>query len=136
VPADGFYEWQRDGGRRQPFHIRFRDRRLFALAGLWSPWNEGGRDEPGSFTILTCPPSALVEPLHDRMPVILPPAAWESWVSPASDLDRVQELLTTWQGDDMERIAVDPWVNKADHEGERCVHEIDLARVPRQLSLL
>ena len=51
-------------------------------------------------------------------------------------LFRSRELLAPWQDDDVERVAVDPWVNKADHEGERCVHEIDLARVPRQLSLL
>jgi len=70
VPADGFYEWRREGlardARRQPFFIRRRDRRPFAFAGLW---------EGGTFTLVTCAPNALVAPIHDRMPVILPPEA-------------------------------------------------------------
>src|SRR5256885_15909715 len=51
VPADGFYEWQQVAGRAQPYHIRFRDRRTFALAGLWSRWEKRGYPPIEGFTI-------------------------------------------------------------------------------------
>jgi putative SOS response-associated peptidase YedK len=152
VPADGFYEWRRAGRERQPFHIRFADRRLFAMAGLWSPWAgtvarhppgvdawDAAENEsaiPGSFTIVTCPPSGLIAPLHDRMPVILPPAAWEAWLRPAATAAELAALFVPWADGGMEMIAVDPWVNHADHEGERCVRELSAAdAAPRQLGL-
>ncbi len=135
VPADGFYEWKREGRDRQPFHIRFADRRLFAFAGLWNP-RQGDAEGHGSFTILTCPPSPVVAPLHDRMPVILPPEAWSAWLAADTDADALAALLVPLGAPALETVPVDAWVNRADHEGERCVRPVDLAKIPRQLSLL
>jgi putative SOS response-associated peptidase YedK len=119
VPADGFYEWTGDGRQRRAQHIRFADRRLFAFAGLWSAWHgEGGELE--SFTILTCPPSELVASVHDRMPAILPPAAWEPWLlaeEPASLL----RWLQPWSEGGMETATVGPYVNRAGNEGPECL---------------
>ncbi len=125
VPADGFYEWLRLEGRRHPFHIRRRDRRTFAFAGLWS----------GSFTILTCPPNDVVRPLHDRMPVILPAAAWELWLAPAAEPAELQALLVPWATDELEAVPVSTAVNRAGHEGADCVREVP-PPVAKQLSLL
>lgn len=74
VVADGFYEWQKlDARNKQPYYIRLKDERPFAFAGLWERWSKGG--EPvESCTIVTTEPNELMEPLHDRMPVILPPS--------------------------------------------------------------
>jgi putative SOS response-associated peptidase YedK len=135
VPADGFYEWLKLEGARHPFHIRRRDRRPFALAGLWGRWKKPGVAAVESFTILTCPPAALVAPLHDRMPVILPPSAWEEWLAPAGDPGRLAELLVPWPGDELEAVPVSPFVNHADHEGEECVRPV-APPARRQLSLL
>jgi putative SOS response-associated peptidase YedK len=135
VPADGFYEWLRLEGRRHPFHLRRRDRRPFAFAGLWGRWQRRGQRVVDSFTILTCPPSELVRPLHDRMPVILPRDAWQAWLAPASDPADLRALLVPWQGDELEAAPVSPFVNRADHEGPECLREVP-PPMARQLTLL
>jgi len=135
VPADGFYEWLKLERQRHPFHIRRRDRRPFAFAGLWSRWQPKHELPIESFTILTCPPSDLVRPLHDRMPVILPAAAWEPWLAPAAAAADLRPLLVPWAGDELEAVPVSSAVNRADHEGADCVREVPRP-VARQLSLL
>ena len=83
VPADGFYEWAaRAGGARQPMHVALPGRRCFAIAGLWESWRdpEGVRIE--SCTLLTTDANPKLRALHDRMPVILDPADYASWLDP------------------------------------------------------
>ncbi|MBV9965744.1 MAG: SOS response-associated peptidase [Alphaproteobacteria bacterium] len=86
VPTDAFYEWQRRGGNKQPYAIVPADSSqagsgVFAFAGLWERWRD---PKDGSilrsFTIVTGEPNALCEPIHDRMPVILPKTAWPLWL--------------------------------------------------------
>jgi putative SOS response-associated peptidase YedK len=82
VPADGFYEWQKKDGKTQPYAISpaVADG-LFAFAGLWERWRSPTDGSIlRSFTIVTGKPNALCEPIHDRMPIILPPAAWPMWL--------------------------------------------------------
>ena len=94
IPADGFYEWQRAGGVRQPFLIGRTDARLVVFAGLWERWTVPrglalsgslARLEPGdaveTCTILTTAANAVVAPVHNRMPVILEPAAFAPWLA-------------------------------------------------------
>ena len=84
VPASGFYEWATTGRGKRPFHVRRRDGKPMALAGLWSVWSKG--EAPLlTCTILTTRPNAVLRPLHDRMPVILEPEMFERWLDPAVD---------------------------------------------------
>jgi putative SOS response-associated peptidase YedK len=77
VIADGFYEWRKDGKAKQPFFIRMKDNRPFAFAGLSEHWSKG--EKPiDSATIITTDPNQVMAPIHDRMPVILPKAAYGS----------------------------------------------------------
>src|SRR5215217_3961884 len=71
IPADGFYEWQRTNGTKQPYYIHMEDGRPFAFAGLWESWSKGGEGEIRTCTIHTTEANALVGEVHDRMPVIL-----------------------------------------------------------------
>ena len=81
VPADGFYEWQKTGGKTQPYAIVPQPGGLFAFAGLWERWkNPPDGAIVRSFTIVTGAPNALCAPVHDRMPVILPPETWRIWL--------------------------------------------------------
>src|SRR5256714_2016739 len=81
VPADAFYEWQKQGGKTQPYAIVPAEGELFAFAGLWERWrNPQDGSILRSFTIVTGAPNELCRPIHDRMPVILPPAAWPLWL--------------------------------------------------------
>ena len=93
IPASGFYEWQKTGKTtKQPFFIHPSKGDLFAFAGLWEAWNKEG--EPiESCTIITTDANKKLEQLHDRMPVILPPASFESWLDPKTPAEALKELL-------------------------------------------
>jgi putative SOS response-associated peptidase YedK len=82
IPADGFYEWKKDGKSKTPFCFTMADDSLFAFAGLWDSWrnSEGQRIETCS--IITTTPNALCADVHDRMPVILPDDAYDLWLDP------------------------------------------------------
>lgn len=119
IPADGFYEWQRVDGRKQPYHLRFRDRRVFAFAGLWERWRESS-DAPSvdSCTILTTSPNPTVAPIHDRMPVVLSDESWSTWMSPGELAgEDLRILLRPYPGDDLEAVEVSTRVNSPANDG-------------------
>jgi putative SOS response-associated peptidase YedK len=81
VPADGFYEWAKVGAEKQPHRIGMADDTVFALAGLWERWKDPSSGETiRSFTIITTTPNELCAPIHNRMPVILPPSRYRVWL--------------------------------------------------------
>lgn len=85
VLADGFFEWQKISGQRAktPFLVRLKSGDPFAFAGLWDRWRSPDGSEVLSCTIITTRPNELVAPIHNRMPVILPPDAYKDWLDPA-----------------------------------------------------
>lgn len=97
IPADGFFEWQRQGDRKQPFCIGLGDRATFCFAGLWARNTKGAPAPLETFTILTCAPNALMQPIHNRMPVILSPQDYEAWLTgpPAEVTTRMQPYTAT-----------------------------------------
>ena len=111
IPADGFYEWQRVGKKKQPFFIRMKDHSGFAFAGIWQ--DEG-------FAILTTQANELVAPLHDRMPVILEPADYDRWLDTATPLDQLPQL-DPYPADRMESVPVSPRVNNVQHDDASCL---------------
>ena len=111
IPIDGFYEWldQGKGQRKQPYYITSRDFSPLALAGLWATWRdpESG-EELFTCTILTTSANDLMESVHHRMPVILAPEDWDTWLDPENtDTDELakllvpapEEMLTLWPVD-------------------------------------
>jgi putative SOS response-associated peptidase YedK len=81
VPIEAFYEWRKLGPKeKQPYAIALDDRGLMALAGLWETWRSLAQETVRSFTIITTMPNELCAPIHDRMPVILPPETWPEWL--------------------------------------------------------
>jgi putative SOS response-associated peptidase YedK len=96
VPATGFFEWKGVPGRKQPYAISLPDRPMFAFAGLWESWRSKDGEKLRSFTIVTTDANRAVAEVHDRMPVILPPEAEETWLTgdPASAL----ALLKPYEG--------------------------------------
>jgi putative SOS response-associated peptidase YedK len=92
IPADGFYEWKKIPGQkaRQPYFIHRADGEPMAFAGLWAIWRpaedtERESDPLRSCTIITGQPNEKVAEIHDRMPVMLPPSAWDKWLDPEND---------------------------------------------------
>jgi putative SOS response-associated peptidase YedK len=118
VPADGFFEWRKVGKRRQPLLFRRRDRAPFAFAGLWERWQQPEVGVLRSCTIVTCPPNALVAPVHDRMPVILAQAEHDAWLSPETD---GRTLLRPCPADWLEVIPVSSRVNSPANDDPDCL---------------
>jgi putative SOS response-associated peptidase YedK len=82
IPTEGFYEWKAEGKLKQPYCIRRTDHAVFALAGLWDLWLGPGGEELDSCTVIVTEANATVAPIHERMPVILPPDKWSAWLDP------------------------------------------------------
>jgi putative SOS response-associated peptidase YedK len=108
VPSDLFYEWQKlDSKTKQPFAIAMKDGKPYAFAGLWEKWKDRkARTELLTFTIITTDPNEVVQPMHDRMPVIVAEADYNRWLKadpdrPPIDLLRpyAAEKMTAWRVD-------------------------------------
>lgn len=135
VPADGFYEWKEEDGRKQPFYVTRRDGRPFALAGLWQPrFTPEGET---SCTIVTTRPLPPVDTIHDRMPVMLEPDARALWLDEEAEREAVAALLMTPALlHDVVAYAVGPLVNSAKNDEPACRAPLAAAAPPRgQLSL-
>jgi putative SOS response-associated peptidase YedK len=119
VPASGFYEWKRRRGESFPFHVRRRDGGLLALAGLWSPGQQPG-DE--GCVILTTEPNSVMAPIHDRMPVILPPQSFPLWLEGAAGrLADLEALLRPLPAAELLAVPVADAVNDVRNEGPGCL---------------
>ena len=121
IPADGFYEWQRTNGAKQPFYIHMEDGRPFAFAGLWESWGRGGEGEIRTCTILTTAANAVVGEIHERMPVIVAPDAYDVWLDPSSERDELTGLLAPYPEDEIEAYPVSRFVNSPSNNDSRCV---------------
>jgi putative SOS response-associated peptidase YedK len=125
VAADGFYEWQapsEPGDRKQPFFIRAVDGRPLALAGLWDSWRDAEGRWMRTCAIVTTEANAVVAPLHNRMPVVLPQAAWSEWLDPvALDVRGARALLLPAPAEVLERHPVSTAVNSARNDGPELV---------------
>ncbi|MEZ5180653.1 MAG: SOS response-associated peptidase [Acidimicrobiales bacterium] len=131
VPADAFYEWRKVPGQKakQPYAIERRDGEPIAFAGLWEQWR-GGDDKGGalrSTTIITTEPNELMATIHDRMPVILPPSAWDAWLDPANDdLEALGKLLVPAPEGLLLLRPVSTEVNNVRNDGAQLLDEVDL----------
>jgi len=120
VPADGFIEWEQTEEGKQPHYITMRNNTLFAFAGLWSQWKkEGGL--LWTFSIITTHCNSLVQPIHQRMPVILPAEKYNAWIDSASDANTLQSLLMPFPADQMQRIAISREINSAKNDRAECL---------------
>lgn len=134
IPVDGFFEWKKNGKARQPFLFRMRNRKPFALGGLWERCQTDPTGPLESCVILTTAANPLVAPLHDRMPVIVPPESFALWLDPAvEDTATLEPLLRPYAADVMEAIPVDKRVNDVKNDGPECIRPVTLISQPTQL---
>lgn len=114
VPADGFYEWKRTSVK-QPYRFLMADEQPFAMAGLWDTWRQDDGRVLNSFTIITTTPNKLMEPVHDRMPVILEKENYDHWLS-STDLEFLRSLLVPVSERKMKAYKVGQAVNSVKSE--------------------
>jgi putative SOS response-associated peptidase YedK len=118
VPTDGFYEWTGRARTRTPHLIRRKDRALFALAGLWEHWLGADGSEIETMAILTIPSVEPVASIHDRMPAILPPEHFETWLDCLNiDAPEAAALLKPPPTDLYECFPVNPRLNDPRADG-------------------
>jgi len=126
VPATGFYEWQAGSEGKQPYHIRVGEGRLFAFAGLWERWQQESAEPLESFTIIVTNANEVVRPIHERMPVILHPDDYATWLDPAiHDPARIQPLLRPCPSDWLNHYPVSRHVNSPAHDDPACLLAAD-----------
>ena len=122
IVADGFYEWQAvKGGPKQPFHITRDDGGLFAFAGLWSIWHAPDGGTLRTCTIITRPANAAISGLHDRMPVILAPAAERAWLDARTPSAELDAMLAGLPAEHTALAPVSLAVNDARYDGPECL---------------
>lgn len=124
VLADGFYEWQARPQGKQPYFIRMRSGEPFAMAGLWETWRESGGGEPlESCAIVTTSSNTKLAPIHDRMPVILPPEQYDLWLDQRNDdVESLSRLLLPYPANAVEAVEVSKRVNNARNDGPELIN--------------
>jgi putative SOS response-associated peptidase YedK len=121
IVADGFYEWETRGRRKQPWFIRMQDGHPFAFAGLWDRWTDPEGRAIESCTIITTAPNALIRRFHHRSPVIVAPADYAVWLDAAiRDPDRLLPLLVPYPPKGMTAYPVSPLVNNPANDSPAC----------------
>ncbi len=127
VLADGFYEWQQQEQKKQkqPFYFRLSDERPFAFAGLWEHWRGEDGEEIHSCTLLTTEANELMQPIHNRMPVILDPKDYDLWLDlEVKKQELLQPLLHPYRSEEMTAYPVSKVVNKPSNDSAECIERV------------
>ena len=129
VLADSFYEWKKIGTGKTPTRIVLKSREPFAFAGLWEGWNAPDGERVLSCAIVTTDPNSLMEPIHNRMPVILSRDAESVWLDQSiEDAAMLGSLLTPYDAEEMSVYDVSTLVNSPANNRPELI-----ARVARML---
>lgn len=125
IPANGFYEWKTEKQSKQPFYIRLLTQELMGFAGLYEKWTSPEGEDIYSYTIITTEANALVHPLHDRMPVILKPSSYDTWLDRENhDTESLSELLKPYSITEMATYRVTEEVNKPENNKPELIQPI------------
>jgi putative SOS response-associated peptidase YedK len=134
VPADAFYEWQKIHAKtKQPFAIGMKDGSPYAFAGLWERWRDPATREPlEAFTVITTDPNELLEPLHNRMPVIIQRKDYDPWLTPGDPERPPVDLLRPFPAEQMTAWKVDRKVGNVKNDTPDCIEPMTDSRDEKQ----
>ena len=133
IIADGFYEWKRASGKKQPWRICQKDRKHFTMAGLWDSWKTPSGESIHSCTVITCPPNDVVSTLHDRMPVVLDESGGELWLDKETPESLLHDLMSPSPAHLWEKYEVSSRINNVRNNDKELLDPVPSAE---QLSLL
>jgi putative SOS response-associated peptidase YedK len=122
IPATGFFEWlKKESRKRLPYHITYRDGSPMLFAGIWDRWKDPEDPERTieSCAIITCDACPEIEPLHDRMPVLIPKGSSELWLY--GDPESAASLMVPCPGRDLLLTPANPVMNSGAVEGPECL---------------
>ena len=131
IPADGFYEWRREGTGKVPVWFYIKKKEPFAFAGLWDGWRDVEGEMLHTFTIITTSPNALLRRIHTRMPVIFDPLQAKQWLDPrlSTRPADIAAVLAPFPSELMESHDVSPLVNKPEVDSSDCINPISDAQL-------
>jgi putative SOS response-associated peptidase YedK len=122
IPADGFFEWKKEGKAKVPYRITLNSDEAFSLAGIWDSWERPSDGEIiNTFTIITTSANRLVNELHDRMPVILPKPIEEHWLDDRLKENDLVDLMRPFDADQMHMYKVNKIVNSVQYNIPECI---------------
>lgn len=127
IPADGFYEWRRRGGPKQPYRIMLGDGDLFAFAGIWECWNGPDGDMILSAAILTTEANAVIKDIHKRMPVILDPRDYQPWLDVNANPADAIGGLTPIPEIEFQTVEISTHVNKVGNDDPKCIEPLTVS---------
>jgi putative SOS response-associated peptidase YedK len=134
IPADGFYEWKRDGKTKQPYCFEVNEGELFGFAGIWDRWKNPSGEWVKTCSVLTTTPNAVTAVVHHRMPVILDPDGYDLWLDPGmTKVEAVSDLLRPCDARLMRCFPVSPRVNSVRNDDEDCSRPVELAEIEDRL---
>jgi putative SOS response-associated peptidase YedK len=126
LPIDNFFEWRAIKGAKakQPYAIGMKSGAPFALAAIWENWQRPGTDEwLRTFAVITCPSNDLVSAIHDRMPVIIPPDAYDRWLANIEPDPR--DLLVAYPNEPMTMWPISTRVDKPENDDAAILESIE-----------
>lgn len=125
VPANGFYEWKRTGGPKQPYYIFLNDEPIMLMAGLYDTTKDVSGEDMQSYTIITGGPNVLMQDIHDRMPMIIHPDDAELWMDrDIEEAEPLEPLLQPIAGEDMDLFPVSTRVGNVRNNGPELIEQI------------
>jgi putative SOS response-associated peptidase YedK len=122
IVASGFFEWAKHETGKQAFHIHRGDNQLLAFAGLWEHWQHE-QNTLYSCTIMTTQATGIMQPIHERMPVIIPPDRYRQWLDKSAEEHQALQWLNNQAYQEMTATPVSDWVNNPRHNDGRCLQE-------------
>ncbi|MCX7173764.1 MAG: SOS response-associated peptidase [Proteobacteria bacterium] len=123
VPASGFYEWKTENKIKQPYYISLKSGDPMAFAGIWESWTSKESGEiVDTVCIVTTGPNEIMAPIHDRMPVILGPDHWQSWLT--APVEEVKARVASYPAEEMQAWPVSRRVSRAGEEGAELIEAI------------
>lgn len=121
IPANGFYEWKKNGVSKQPYCFEINNGELFGFAGLWDGWKNAEGQWIKTCSILTTVPNAVTSTVHDRMPVILDRESYDLWLDPGMiNVQVVSELLKPYDARLMRSYPISARINRVANDDEEC----------------
>ncbi|RMG41952.1 MAG: SOS response-associated peptidase [Planctomycetota bacterium] len=125
IPASGFYEWKKTPAGKQPYHVYLPGRKVFGFAGIWEHWTGADGSELLSCAIITTDANELVAQVHDRMPVIVPPEAYDLWLQPEGvSLQELESLLRPYPAEEMAMVPISRRINNPRNDDPECLRPV------------
>jgi putative SOS response-associated peptidase YedK len=124
IPASGYFEWQKEDDKKQPWYIKGHEDRPLSIAGLWEHWQSPDGSEIQTCAIITTTANVLMAPIHDRMPLILPRESIDTWLDINAHLDEVAALLHPCDHEVLNFYPVSNLVNNPKFDSPSCIARV------------